>query len=169
MKLHSLEDLFVDHLRDLYSAENQILRALPKMIKKAASQGLKNAFEEHLQQTRGHAERLQQIFDQLDLSPRNKKCKGMEGLIEEGEEAISDAAQPSVCDAALIAAAQRVEHYEIAGYGCARTYAYMVGMDDAASLLQQTLTEEKETDERLTRLAEEAINVQAVGAGNPRA
>lgn len=168
MKLHSLDDLFVDELRDLYSAENQIIKALPKMIKAASSAELRNAFEEHLQQTKEHAQRLEQIFDQLDASPKGKKCKGMEGLIEEGKEIIEDAVEPSVCDAALIAAAQRVEHYEMAGYGCARTYANMLGKEDAAGLLQQTLAEEKETDEKLTHIAEDAINVQAVGAGNHR-
>lgn len=166
MKLRSLEDLFLDQLRDLYSAENQILKALPKMIKAAASSELKSAFEEHLEQTRGHPERLEQIFDELDASPKGKKCKGMEGLIDEGKETMSEAEEDAVCDAALIAAAQRVEHYEMAGYGCARTYAHMLGKDRAANLLQQTLTEEKETDEKLTRLAEEIVNVQAVGAGH---
>jgi ferritin-like metal-binding protein YciE len=165
MKLHSLEDLFVAELRDLYSAENQIIKALPKMAKAAASEELKNACEEHLEQTRGHVERLEQIFDQLDVSPKGKKCKGMEGLIDEGKETMDEAEEDSVCDAALIAAAQHVEHYEMAGYGCARTYAHTLGNDQAADLLQQTLAEEKETDEKLTRLAEEMINAQAVGAG----
>jgi ferritin-like metal-binding protein YciE len=164
-KLHSLEDLFIDQLRDLYSAENQIIKALPKMAKTASSEELKNAFVEHLEQTEEHAERLEQIFEQLDMSPKGKKCKGMEGLIDEGKEAMNDAAESAVCDAALIAAAQRVEHYEMAGYGCARAYAHTLGNEQAANLLQQTLMEEKETDEKLTRLAEEIINVQAVGAG----
>jgi len=165
-KLHSLEDLFTDQLRDLYSAENQIIKALSKMAKTATSEELKSAFEEHLEQTRQHAERLEQIFDQLDMNPKGKKCKGMEGLIDEGKEAMSETEESAVCDAALIAAAQRVEHYEMAGYGCARTYAQMLGNEQAAGLLQQTLTEEKETDEKLTRLAEEIINVQAAGAGS---
>jgi ferritin-like metal-binding protein YciE len=169
MKLHSLDDLFLDQLKDLYSAENQIIKALPKMAKAASSTELRNAFEEHLQQTKEHAERLEQIFDQLDAGPKGKKCKGMEGLIEEGKETLEDAVEPSVCDAALIAAAQRVEHYEIAAYGCARTYAQLLAKQEIAALLQQTLVEEKETDEKLTHLAEEAINVQAVGSGNHRA
>jgi ferritin-like metal-binding protein YciE len=165
MKLRSLEDLFVAELRDLYSAENQIIKALPKMAKAASSEELKNAFREHLEQTRGHAERLEQIFEQLDMNPKGKKCKGMEGLIEEGKEMMEEAEESSVCDAALIAAAQHVEHYEMAGYGCARTYAQQLGNEEAARLLQQTLAEEKETDEKLTRLAEEMINAEAVGAG----
>jgi len=166
MKLKSLQDLFVDELRDLYSAENQINKALQKMIKSASSEELKNAFEEHLQQTKTHANRLEQIFEELDLSPKGKKCKGIEGVIEEGKETMSQAEDPSVCDAALIAAAQHVEHYEMAGYGCARTYADTLGIRKAAGLLQQTLEEEKETDEKLTQLAEEMINQQAASAGN---
>jgi ferritin-like metal-binding protein YciE len=165
-KLHSLEDLFIDQLRDLYNAENQIIKALSKMAKTATSEELKNAFEEHLEQTKEHAERLEQIFDQLDMNPKGKKCKGMEGLIDEGKESMSEAEESAVCDAALIAAAQRVEHYEMAGYGCARTYAQTLGNEQAARLLQQTLAEEKETDEKLTRLAEEIVNVQAVGVGS---
>jgi ferritin-like metal-binding protein YciE len=160
MKLESLEDLFVEELKDLYNAENQLLKALPKMAKAATARELKNGFEKHLKQTEGHVDRLEQIFNGLDASPKGKKCKAMEGLIEEGAEVIEEDAESEVKDAALIAAAQRVEHYEIAGYGCVRTYAQLLGNDKAAKLLQQTLDEEAETDEALTELAE-TINVEA--------
>ncbi|HVT28873.1 MAG TPA: ferritin-like domain-containing protein [Lacipirellulaceae bacterium] len=173
MKLESLEDLFVNELKDLYSAERQLVKALPKMAKASASRELRSGFEKHLKQTEGHVDRLEQIFGELDVSPRGKKCKGMEGLIEEGAEVIKEDAEPEVKDAALIAAAQRVEHYEIAGYGCVRTYARLLGNDVAAKLLQQTLDEEGETDKTLTELAE-TINVEAEetseqeGDGAPR-
>jgi ferritin-like metal-binding protein YciE len=160
MEMESLRDLFVEQLKDLYSAENQIIKALPKMIKAASSEELKSAFQEHLEQTKGQVERLDQIFEELDESPRGKKCKGMEGLIAEGKELMEEDAEEDVLDAGLIASAQHVEHYEIAGYGCVRTYAQLLGMDKAAKLLQQTLDEEKETDELLSGLAEN-INVQA--------
>jgi ferritin-like metal-binding protein YciE len=160
MEMESLRDLFVEQLKDLYSAENQIIKALPKMIKAASSEELKSAFQEHLEQTKGQVERLDQIFEELDESPRGKKCKGMEGLIAEGKELLEEDAEEDVLDAGLIASAQHVEHYEIAGYGCVRTYAQLLGMDKAAKLLQQTLDEEKETDELLSGLAEN-INVQA--------
>jgi ferritin-like metal-binding protein YciE len=160
MELSSLEDLFVDELKDLYSAENQLLKAIPKMAKAATSKELKAGFEKHLTQTEGHVERLEQIFADLDASPKGKKCKAMEGLVEEGAEVIAEDAEPEVKDAALIAAAQRVEHYEMAGYGCVRTYAKLLGNDDAVRLLQQTLDEEAETDKTLTKLAEK-INVAA--------
>lgn len=160
MEMESLRDLFIDELKDLYSAENQIIKALPKMIKKASSEELKSAFQEHLEQTKGQVERLDQIFQELDESPRGKKCKGMEGLLAEGKELMEEDAEPEVLDAGLISAAQRVEHYEIAGYGCVRTYANLLGMTKAEKLLQQTLDEEKETDELLSGLAEN-INVEA--------
>lgn len=160
MKLESLEDLLVSELKDLYSAENQLLKALPKMAKAATSKELKNGFEKHLKQTEGHVERLEKIFKELEASPRGKKCKAMEGLIEEGAEVIQEDAEPEVKDAALIAAAQRVEHYEIAGYGCVRTYAELLGNTKAAKLLQQTLNEESQTDQSLTKLAT-SINVEA--------
>ena len=143
MKLHSLDDLLVDQLRDLYTAENQIIKALPKMARAATSEELKAAFEEHLRQTKQHAERLERIFEQLDVSPKGKKCKGMAGLIDEGKETLDNAVESSVRDAALIAAAQRVEHYEMAAYGCARTYASMLAKEEAVGLLEQTLAEEK--------------------------
>jgi ferritin-like metal-binding protein YciE len=160
MKLESLKELFVEELKDLYSAENQILKALPKMIKKASSNQLKSGFEEHLEQTKGHVERLEKIFQQLDESPKGKKCKGMEGIITDGAELMEEDAEPDVMDAGLIAAAQRVEHYEIAGYGCVRTYARLLGHPNVVQLLESTLNEEKETDAKLTRLAEN-VNVEA--------
>jgi ferritin-like metal-binding protein YciE len=139
MKMESLHELFVEELKDLYSAENQILKALPKMAKAASSKDLKKGFEEHLQQTKGHVERLEKIFKELDESPKGKKCKGMEGLITEGKELMEEDAEPEALDAGLIAAAQHVEHYEIAGYGCVRTYAQLLGRDRIAQLLQKTL------------------------------
>ena len=160
MEMESLRELFVQELKDLYSAENQITKALPKMIKAASSEELKSAFEDHLEVTRKQIERLDQIFEELDESPRGKKCVGMEGLLKEGKELMEEDAEEDVLDAGLIAAAQHVEHYEIAGYGCVRTYAQLLGMKKAAKLLQQTLDEEKETDELLSGLAEQ-INVQA--------
>jgi ferritin-like metal-binding protein YciE len=164
MKMMSLHDLYVQELKDLYSAENQILKALPKMARAASSEELQQAFEEHLEQTERQVERLEQIFEKLDVRPRGKKCKGMEGLIEEGKEQMSEEAEEAVMDAALIAAAQKVEHYEIASYGCARTYAQQLGDEWAAELLQETLDEESETDKKLTELAVNIINVEAATA-----
>jgi len=164
MKFNSLHDLFISELKDLYSAEKQIVRALPKMAKAASSSELQDAFQEHLQQSKGHIDRLEEIFDMLRVSSRNKKCKGIEGIIGEGEELISKGkknSNPDALDAGIVAAAQKVEHYEIAGYGTVRTYASMLGHDKAANLLQQTLDEEKETDQKLTQLAETMINVEA--------
>jgi ferritin-like metal-binding protein YciE len=160
MQLNSLEDLLVNELKDLYSAEKQLIKALPKMAKAANSKGLQNGFTKHLKQTETHVSRLEKVFEELGVSPRGKKCKAMEGLIEEGQEVIEEDADPSVKDAALIAAAQKVEHYEIAGYGCVRTYANLLNHKRAATLLQQTLEEEGETDKSLTSLAEQ-INVSA--------
>ncbi|HEU4415447.1 MAG TPA: ferritin-like domain-containing protein [Candidatus Angelobacter sp.] len=160
MEMQSLRDLMVDELKDLYSAENQILKALPKMIKKATSPDLKQGFEKHLRETQGHVERLEKIFTELDASPRGKKCKGMEGVIADGKELMEEGAEPEVMDAGLIGAAQHVEHYEMAGYGCVRTYAELLGLDNIARLLQKTLDEEKATDEKLTELARN-INVEA--------
>ena len=160
MEMESLKELFVDELKDLYSAENQILKALPKMIKKATSPELKRGFEKHLKETGVHVERLEKIFQQLEESPRGKKCKGMEGIIEDGKELMEEDAEPEVMDAGLIGAAQHVEHYEIAGYGCVRTYAELLGQTKIAALLQKTLDEEKATDEKLTQLAGN-INVEA--------
>ena len=164
MKENQLRELYVEELRDLYSAEKQLVKALPKMAKAATSSDLRSGFEEHLEQTKGHLSRLKQIFDLLDESPNGKTCKGMEGLIKEGSEMIEEDPEEEQLDAGLISAAQRVEHYEIAGYGCVRTYAQLLGDDDAVSLLEETLKEEKETDAKLTQLAEN-INVEALRAG----
>ena len=161
MKLASLHDLYIDELKDLYSAENQLLKALPKMAKAASAPELQTAFEDHLEETQGQVRRLERIFKKLDASPKGKKCKAMEGLIEEGKEVIEEDADPAVRDAALIAAAQRVEHYEMAGYGCVRTYARLLGYDEAADLLQETLDEEGAADKKLTKLAEASINAEA--------
>ena len=161
MAMESLHDLYVEELKDLYSAEKQILRALPKMAKKASHEELRSAFQEHLEVTKEHVTRLETIFDELERSPRGKKCKGMEGLIEEGEEMMSEGANPDVLDAALIAAAQRVEHYEIAAYGTARTFAEQLGLREHSRLLQQTLDEEGETNKRLTEIAEQRVNREA--------
>ena len=159
-----LQELLVDELKDLYSAENQILKALPKMAKAANSPELKRAFERHLEETRRQVERLDQISEALDIRLTGKKCKGMEGLIEEGKEIMSEDLDDNTLDAGLIGAAQKVEHYEIAGYGTARTHAAMLGYNKAAKLLQQTLDEEGATDKKLTALAESVINVEAVQA-----
>jgi ferritin-like metal-binding protein YciE len=164
MALQSLEDLFLHDLKDLYNAENQILKALPRMAKKASAPELRRAFEQHLKQTEQQVRRLERIFDTLDEKAKGKTCKGMQGLIEEGKEMIGEDIEDDVLDAALIAAAQKVEHYEIAAYGTARTYAEMLGNDTAARLLQQTLDEEAETDKKLTQLAEQLVNVEAVEA-----
>jgi ferritin-like metal-binding protein YciE len=161
MQMESLQDLYLEELRDLYSAENQLLKALPKMAKAATNEKLQQAFTMHLDETRGHVERLEQIFDKLGEKAKGKKCKGMEGLVEEGKEMMEEADDDDVMDAGLISAAQRIEHYEIAGYGCARTYAKLLGDEQAARLLQQTLDEEGMTDKKLTQLAESTINVEA--------
>jgi ferritin-like metal-binding protein YciE len=160
MNMESLKDLFIEELKDLYSAENQILKALPKMIKKATSPELKSGFEQHLKETQVHVERLEKIFQELEESPKGKKCKGMEGVIADGKELMEEEAEPEVMDAGLIGAAQHVEHYEMAGYGCVRTYAELLGHNDFAKLLQKTLDEERATDEKLTELAR-SINVEA--------
>ena len=159
--MESLRDLYVEELKDLYSAENQILKALPKMAKKASSDELRAAFEEHLEITRSQVERLETIFDDLERSPKGKRCKGMAGLIEEGSEMMKEDAEPDVLDAALISAAQRVEHYEIAAYGTVRTYAERLGLDKHSRLLQQTLDEEGEADKKLTQIAESSVNPDA--------
>ena len=159
-KITNLRDVYVEQLKDLYSAETQLIKALPKMAKAATAPDLKEGFESHLEQTKGHAERLEEIFKALDEKPTGKKCKAMEGLIKEGAEAIEEDATPAAKDALLIAAAQRVEHYEIAGYGTVKTFANLLGEDDAAKLLEETLQEEKDTDVKLTEAAEQ-INVEA--------
>ena len=154
LKLDSPEKLFVHELKDLFSAENQILKALPKMEAAAQSSQLKKGFAHHHKQTQGHVSRLEKIFQQLDFSPTGHHCKGMEGLLEEGEEILKENDDLRIRDLALISAAQRVEHYEMAGYGTARSMALKLGYDDAAKLLGQTLDEESQTDEELTKIAD---------------
>ncbi len=161
MKLDSMDALFLHELQDLYSAEKQLIAALPKMANGASSPELKEAFETHLEQTKGHVERLDTIFKDLQLSAGRHKCKAMEGLIEEGSGLLKEEADPAILDAALIGAAQRVEHYKIAGYGTARTFAEALGHTEAAELLQETLDEEKDTDLSLTELAISSVNVKA--------
>jgi ferritin-like metal-binding protein YciE len=160
-KVRTLEDLYVDLLKDLYSAENQLVKALPKMAKSAQSSDLRKAFQDHLRQTEGQVKRIERIFSELEGSPRGKKCVGMEGLVEEGSEIMKEAADPNALDAGLIAAAQKVEHYEIAGYGTARAWARHLGYNDAAKLLDQTLEEESMANELLTRIAESHVNMEA--------
>ena len=161
MSMDSLKDLYIDELKDLYNAENQLLKALPKMAKKASAPELKRAFQDHLAQTEGHVNRLEKIFKGLGEKPTGKVCKAMKGLVEEGKEVIDEDGDDSVLDAALIGAAQRVEHYEIAGYGVVRTFASLLGEEEAMGLLQRTLNEEAEADKKLTKLAESVINVEA--------
>jgi ferritin-like metal-binding protein YciE len=161
MELASLQDLYLHELKDLYSAEKQILKALPKMAKAASNTRLRDGFLKHLEQTKVHAERLEKIIDRLGESTRGEKCKGMEGLLIEGSKLLEEDAEPEVLDAGLISAAQRVEHYEIAGYGCARAYAKVLGDKEAEKLLNQTLKEEGETDKKLTMLAESSVNLEA--------
>jgi ferritin-like metal-binding protein YciE len=160
-----LKQLYIDELKDLFSAENQLVKALPKMAKAASSDELRKGFEEHLEQTRGHVGRLEKIFKSLGESPKGKKCKGMEGLLEEGAEVIKEDFEDSLMDAALIGAAQRVEHYEIAAYGTVCAFAEELGEEEQVSLLTETLEEEKETDEKLTKLSQQ-INAQANEAGD---
>lgn len=161
MKLDSLRTLWIEEMRDLYSAENQIIKALPKMAKNATNPELKEALESHLEETRGHVERLEEIFDKLGKKPTGKTCKGMQGLIAEGSEVMSEDGADAVIDAAIIAAAQRVEHYEMAGYGTVRTFAAILGEDEAEDLLQETLDEEGEADKKLTDIAESIVNEEA--------
>jgi ferritin-like metal-binding protein YciE len=165
MEHQALKELYIDELKDIYNAENQLVKALPKMAKAANSEELRTGFEEHLEQTRGHVQRLEQIFKELGEKPSGKKCKGMEGLVAEGQEMMGEDFEDDVMDAALISAAQRVEHYEIAAYGTVRTYAELLGEDTAVQLLEQTLEEEKETDQKLTDMASE-INVRAMSEGS---
>src|SRR5450432_124094 len=162
MEHQALKELYVDELKDIYNAENQLVKALPKMAKAATSDDLRTGFEEHLEQTRGHVQRLEQIFKALGEKPTGKKCKGMEGLVAEGQEMMEEDFEDDLMDAALISAAQRVEHYEIAAYGTVRTYAELLGENQAVTLLEQTLEEEKETDQKLSDLASD-INVKALG------
>jgi ferritin-like metal-binding protein YciE len=165
MSLHTMEDLLVHELKDLLSAENQLVKALPKMAKAASSPELQQAFEDHLEETKQQVERLQSAFEELEVSGRGKKCKAMEGLIEEGKEIVDEDADDNVKDAALIAAAQKVEHYEIAGYGTAIAFAKILGNEKVAEILVESLEEEKAADSKLTELAESQVNLQAVAAG----
>lgn len=167
MSEQGLKKLFIDELKDLYNAENQLVKALPKMAKASESPELKAGFEEHLEQTQGHVERLEEIFSKLGENPKGKKCKGMEGLVEEGAEAIEEY-QGSVRDAALIGGAQRVEHYEMAGYGTVIAMAKQLGESGYARLLEQTLEEEKETDAKLTSISEKVNPMAAAAAGQPK-
>lgn len=160
MEINSLQELYVEQLKDLYDAEHQIIKALPKMIDKAESEELKDALNEHLEITKEQAKRIERIFSEMGEKAKAEKCKGMQGVIAEGDDLIGDIEDAGVRDAAIIASAQRVEHYEMAGYGTARTYAEQLGEDEAASLLQQTLDEEKEADNRLTELSDE-VNQEA--------
>ena len=161
MEMESLQELLVEEMRDIYSAEKQITKAMPKMIKKASNPQLKKAFETHLRETEGQVQRLEKIFEKLGKKPTGKKCAAMEGLIEEGKEMMGEDMEDDVMDAALIAVAQKVEHYEIASYGTVRTWAQQIGDEQTARLLQQTLDEEGKTDKLLTKLAESSINVEA--------
>ena len=161
MELETLKDLYIEELKDLYSAENQIIKALPRMIKAASHNELKQAFTRHLKETEVHVQRLERVCDELGVSPKGKKCVGMEGLLKEGAELIKEKPERDVLDAGLIAAAQHVEHYEMAGYGCVRTYARQLGMESQAEMLQATLDEEGNTDKLLTRIAESTINIEA--------
>ena len=161
MKLETLRDLYVEQLHDLYSAETQLVEALPSMAKAATNTQLQSAVKEHLTQTKGHVQRLEQIFKQLGEDTKGPVCKGMQGLLSEGDEMSKMKGEPAAIDAGLIAAAQRVEHYEIAGYGCVRTYAHQLGDHKNEQLLQQTLDEEGAADQKLTQLAEEVINIEA--------
>ncbi|SRR5579884_1296826 len=160
-EFNSLEDLFVNQLEDLYDAEKRIVNALPKMAETAAAPALRRAFQEHLEQTRHHVDRLDTIFRQLGRTPQREACEAMKGLLREGDEMIGAKGDPDVRDAALIAAAQRVEHYEMAGYGTARTFALRLGHTDAARLLQSTLQEEVAADKKLTEVAETEVNARA--------
>jgi ferritin-like metal-binding protein YciE len=161
MKVNTLEDFLAHELKDLHSAEKMLLRALPKMAKAATDEELRDAFERHLEQTQEHVNRLEEVCQELGITPRGHKCKGMEGILAEGEELLENGIDPAVRDAALIASAQRVEHYEIAAYGCATTYCAQLGHERAKELLGQTLEEEKETDRMLTEIAEASANPEA--------
>jgi ferritin-like metal-binding protein YciE len=168
MQIETMQELYVDVLKDLYDTEHQLLKALPKMAKAASSEELREGFEEHLAQTQTHVERLDQVFEQMGEPAKRKKCKAIEGLLEEGKELMESVSDSDVLDAGLIAAAQKVEHYEIASYGCARTYAELLDQDGASELLQETLDEEKLTDQKLTELASQ-INLEATESGSDSA
>jgi len=162
MKIESMEDLFLEQIEDLYDAEKRLVKALPKMADATTSNQLRQAFESHLLETEGHVDRLEQIFRDLNKSPKSQTCEAMKGLIEEGEETIDAIEESTLRDAGLIAAANRVEHYEMAGYGSGRAFALTLGHERAASLLERTLEEEKAADQKLTSLAESMINDEAL-------
>jgi ferritin-like metal-binding protein YciE len=162
MKIETMEDLFLEQVEDLYDAERRLVKALPKMAEASTSQTLRQAFESHLVETEAHVSRLENVFRTLGQDPKAHTCDAMKGLISEGEDMVSDIDQSSLRDAGLIAAANRVEHYEIAAYGSARTFAEILGLSDAASLLEQTLQEEKKADQKLTQLAESMVNDEAL-------
>src|SRR6266513_876215 len=174
MNLETLKELYVNELRDLYNAEGQLVKALPKMAKAASSDELKEAFGQHLEQTKGHVERLEEVYQEIGETPKGKTCKAMKGLIEEGSEILKEDGEESVIDAGIIVAAQKVEHYEIASYGSVRTFAQLLGKDKSADLLQATLDEESEANELLNKLAEDIVNPEAlmepelVGASSER-
>lgn len=161
MELDSLKKLFIEELRDIYSAEKQLTKALPKMAKAASNEELSDGFTQHLEETEGQIERLEEIFEELGVKPTGKTCKAMKGLVEEGKEMMEEDGEDEVIDAGLVAAAQKVEHYEIASYGTVRTYATTLGLENIAKLLQETLDEEVATDEKLTQLATSVINLEA--------
>ncbi len=162
MKLDTLKTLYINELKDLYNAEQQLVKALPKMTKAASSEELQEAFEKHLEQTKTHVERLEEVFEEIGETPKGKTCKAMKGLIEEGSEILQEDGEESVIDAGIIVAAQKVEHYEIAGYGSVRTFAQLLGKDRSADLLQTTLDEESEANELLNKLAEDIVNPEAL-------
>jgi len=162
MKLDTLQQLYTNELRDLYNAENQLIKALPKMAKAASSDELKDAFEKHLEQTKSHVERLEEVFEDIGEKPKGKTCRGMKGLIEEGSEILQQHGEESVIDAGIIVPAQKVEHYEIAAYGSVRTFAQLLGKGQSAELLQTTLDEESEANELLNKLAEDIVNPEAL-------
>jgi ferritin-like metal-binding protein YciE len=162
MKIETMEDLFLEQVEDLYDAERRLVKALPKMAEASTSQTLRQAFESHLLETEGHVTRLENIFRTLGQDPKGQTCDAMKGLISEGEDVVSDIDESPLRDAGLIAAANRVEHYEIAAYGSARTFADILGLSEAAALLEQTLQEEKKADQKLTQLAESMVNEEAL-------
>ena len=162
MKILSMEDLFLEQVEDLYDAEKRLVKALPKMAEATTSQTLRQAFESHLIETEGHVTRLENVFRTVGQNPKGRTCDAMKGLISEGEDVVSDIDESSLRDAGLIAAANRVEHYEIAAYGSARTFAQTLGLQEAANLLEQTLQEEKKADQKLTQIAESMVNDQAL-------
>lgn len=168
MKIENMEDLFLDEIRDLYDAEKQLVKALPKMADAATSDKLRQAFESHLEETRGHVERLERIFGQLNQKSSGESCDAMKGLIKEGEQMVDHIEESPLRDAGMIGAANRVEHYEIAAYGTACTFAQMLGYNEAMQLLQQTLEEEKAADQKLTRIAEGMVNERALELGSMR-